>query len=221
MRVGLLPAAGTASRMRGLPKFLLPVSENVQTLIEHHVELLADLVERIYIPARPENMNLLERLSLPSTCELIAMNTETMSETVHRALEAVEFDNCVLGMPDTFYVSRNPYIDLSRDSDLDVKLALWRTKPSQRGQVGSIELDDDNTVLRCEDKTQKWDFGQHWGAMRFNRRALSLLEPTTPHAGFLITPSIEDGLSVKGEMMDGEYFDCGTFSEYKRCVASL
>lgn len=221
MRIGLIPAAGTASRMRGLPKFLLPVSENVQTLVEHHVELLSEFVDHIYIPTRPENAELLERLGLPDFVEIKVLSTATMSETVHATLVDVTFENCILGMPDTFYASKNPYESLANDPDVDVKLALWRTKPSQLGQVGSVELALDNQVLRCEDKSTEWDFGQHWGALRFNGAALRLLDPATPHVGFIINPSIEAGLSVAGDLMEGEYFDCGTFAEYKRCVASI
>jgi choline kinase len=221
MKIGLIPAAGTASRMRGLPKFLLPVSENVQTLIEHHVELLAEFVDKIIIPTRPENVELLERLGLPQFVEIKALTTATMSETVQVAMNEVAFESCILGMPDTFYASKNPYKALAEDHELDVKLALWKTKPSQRGQVGSVELAENMKVLRCEDKNTKMDFGQHWGALRFNRAALRLLDPATPHIGFIINPSIEAGLAVEGELMSGEYFDCGTFSEYKRCVGSI
>ncbi len=219
--MGLIPAAGTASRMRGLPKFLLPVSDNVQTLIEHHVALMAEFVDNIIIPTRPENLELLGRLGLPPFVQLKVLNTATMSETVEAALNGVAFENCILGMPDTYYSSKNPYKELAEGAELDVKLALWKTKPSQRGQVGSVELDEDLRVLRCEDKSQEWDFGQHWGALRFNRAALDLLDPATPHIGFIINPSIEAGLAVAGEMMSGEYFDCGTFAEYKRCVGSI
>lgn len=221
MKLGMLPAAGTASRMRGLPKFLLPVTENVQTLIEHHVELLADLVDKILIPTRPENVNLLERLNLPDKVELSILSTETMSETLRKALRGVNFESCILGMPDTFYASRNPYLTLAQDPEADVKLALWATKPSQRGQVGSVELGADEEILRCEDKSQAWDFGQHWGALRFNEPALELLDPRTPHVGFLINPSVAAGLKVIGTTIEGEYFDCGTFSEYRRCLTSL
>lgn len=207
--------------MRGLPKFLLPVSDNVQTLIEHHVELLADFVDKIIIPTRPENVELLERLGLPTFVQIRVLTTATMSETVEAALKGVAFENCILGMPDTYYSSKNPYEALADGPELDVKLALWKTKPSQRGQVGSIELDESLKVLRCEDKSPEWDFGQHWGALRFNRAALDLLDPATPHIGFIINPSIEAGLAVAGDMMLGEYFDCGTFAEYKRCVGSI
>lgn len=221
MRMGLIPAAGTASRMRGLPKFLLPVSDNVQTLVEHHVELMANFVERIVIPTRPENYELLERLELPDYVEIKAITTSTMSETVVEVLDQEDFETCILGMPDTYYASRNPYEILSREPQLDINLALWATKPSQRGQVGSVELDLNNRVVRCEDKSLEWNFGQHWGALRFNSSALNLLDPRTPHVGFIINPALEAGLLVGGQLMEGEYFDCGTFAEYKRCVGFI
>jgi hypothetical protein len=221
--VGLIPAAGTASRMRGLPKFMLPVSESVGTLIEHHVKLLSSFVNIIVIPTRPENVSLLTRLNLPENVHVTVLETATMSETVSRALGPIDFDHCILGMPDTYYLdSDNPYQTLATSmTETDVSLAIWRSTEEQRGQVGSIELERDHKVIRCADKDSNNHFGWHWGALAFNRSALNQLDPNTPHVGYMINPSLEHGLQVSATEISGNYFDCGTFSEYVRCLNSI
>jgi len=50
----ILPAAGLATRMHGIPKFLLPSSEEYDSLIGLHIDNLIKHCERIWIPTRPE-----------------------------------------------------------------------------------------------------------------------------------------------------------------------
>jgi len=46
--VGILPASGSASRMMGLPKFLLPVNEN-KNILEWHIDLMSECCDVIRI----------------------------------------------------------------------------------------------------------------------------------------------------------------------------
>jgi|694.fasta_scaffold44931_8 hypothetical protein len=217
--IGLIPASGTASRMRGLPKFLLPYENSVKTLLERHVEMLKPFVERILIPTRPENLELIDRLRFPSFVELVELTTSTMSETVNLTLKNQEFDLCFVGMPDTYYLGQDPYKELF-NLEGDVRLACWPTAPSQVGNVGSVDLVQ-GRVRQVQDKNPELDFGRHWGAIAFNKKALNYLDSDTAHVGFIVNPSIEAGLSVKAQDIDGEYVDCGTFSEYRRLLSLL
>jgi hypothetical protein len=217
--IGLIPASGTASRMRGLPKFLLPYENSVKTLLERHVEMLEPFVERILIPTRPENRELIHRLVLPSFVELVELTTLTMSETVNLTLVNQEFDLCLLGMPDTYYLGQDPYKELIKING-DVRLACWPTAESQIGKVGSVEIIE-GLVRQVQDKNPEFDFGRHWGAIAFNKKALNYLDSNTAHVGFIVNPSIEAGLAVAAQDIDGEYIDCGTFSEYRRLLSLL
>lgn len=223
MRIGLLPASGTASRMRGLPKFLLPVSENVETLLEAHIRMMLEVVDRVLLPIRTENIEIVRRLSLRDSVELIPLATSTMSETVSKVLSKVKYDTCTLGMPDTYFTNErvevNPYLGLSNMNDEVARLGVWPTNPSQRGQVGSVKLDANNFVLRCEDKSEEFNFGYHWGVLSFKSEALQYLDPTTPHVGYLINPVLAAGHKIIAKKIEGHYFDCGTFREYQRCLS--
>ncbi|MDR9397128.1 hypothetical protein, partial [Pontimonas sp.] len=85
MRIGLLPSSGTASRMNGIPKFLLPVSEDLQCLLDYHVRLMQPTVEKIIIPTRSEWVDVVRSFDFGSHVEVIELNTQTMAETLRRA----------------------------------------------------------------------------------------------------------------------------------------
>ena len=85
MTDAILPAAGSASRMRGLPKFLLPCDAEYTTLIERHISELLKVCETVWIPTRPEQTILLETLGLSSDrVVIVPMTTSSMTQTVLR-----------------------------------------------------------------------------------------------------------------------------------------
>lgn len=221
MRVGLLPAAGTATRMGGLPKFLLPISDAHQCLLTYHVELMAPHVDRILIPTRNEWVSLLESFELGPHVHIIPMHTATMAETVKKTLAGVDYDRCVLGMPDTFFVAGNPYQELLELSSGEVSVAVFRTGPDQVGKVGSVRVEPDGTVVDHADKDPSRDFGHHWGVMEFTPRVESFLDPEATTGGYLITEALNRSLPVVGYRADYRYYDCGTFSEYLQCLADV
>lgn len=217
----ILPAAGLATRMRGLPKFLLPCDESYETLIERHVRNLIDRVDRIWIPTRPQNAALLEILKIPSEkVVLISTTTQTMSETVLRVMQVSSAEHFTLYMPDTYFWGEAPYESLCKPHEL--KLALWKIRENQLGKLGQVRFNSKtNAVTDSQDKNASCVYPHAWGAMTFSRRAAGFLEPKTPHSGYMINPSIQAGLDVTGQVMDGEYFDCGTPSEYFSLTSKL
>lgn len=218
MRLGLLPAAGTATRMSGLPKFLLPISEDHQCLLTYHVELMAPHVDKIFIPTRPEWVALLQSFDLGPQVEIMSMLTKTMAETVKKSVANVDYSSCVLGMPDTYFVGGNPYRELAEHPQGDVSLAVFSTGPEQVGKVGSVLLGSDGLVGDHADKEPERDFGTHWGVMEFTPAVESFLDPAAATGGYLITEALQRSLTVRGYLAGYPYFDCGTFGEYLQCL---
>jgi hypothetical protein len=213
---GILPAAGQAMRLRRLPKFLLPCDEEAITLIEKHIEQMSDICEVIWLPVRPDLISLVHDLNLGAKIIPVALSTNTMSETVLRIGQISGADKFLLGMPDTAFVGQSPYVAISQLLDkASLALALWKTAPSQRGKVGAVEIQNQKIVSSI-DKDVKVELPFHWGAMAFERKFFSLLEPEMPHTGYVIKKYIERHLDVAWHLTDGDYFDCGTFSEYRR-----
>lgn len=217
----ILPAAGLATRMRGLPKFLLPCEGTFETLIERHIRNLLDRVDRIWIPTRPQHAALLELLEIPSEkVVLLSLSTATMSETVIRVMSVSSSNNFCVFMPDTYFLGQLPYSSLCEPSTL--KLALWEIRPEQKGKLGQVRFNSQTGLVEdTRDKDPLCDFNHSWGAMSFSREAASLLSPEDPHTGYMINPALELGLEVSAEVFQGMYFDCGTPSEYFSLASKL
>ena len=221
MRIGLLPSAGTATRMNGIPKFLLPVSGEVQCLLDYHVQLMKPFVDRIIIPTRSEWVSLLQSFDFGDGVEIVQLNTDTMSETLRKALAGVAYQTCVLGMPDTYFVDENPYRELRNFPGHDLTLRLYPTRAEQIGKVGSVRLGTGNTVVDHADKQPEVDYGWHWGVMEFAKHVEEFLDPTSPHSGYLVSECLMRGLDIVGVPSSNTYFDCGTFQEYRQCLIHL
>lgn len=212
----IVPAAGLATRMRGLPKFLLPCDPDCLTLMERHVLQLLEVCEIVWIPTTPVNAQLINSLCLdPERVITLPMTTMTMSESVLRVTNLSSSDRFLLAMPDTFFAGEQPYSFLG-STGADLSLACWPIRSEQKGKLGQVEFDDlqHEAVIDSRDKDPNCEYDFFWGAMQFNRKVLEIATLESPHTGFWINPSIAKGLTVHGKRMAGEYFDCGTVSEY-------
>ena len=207
--------------MHGIPKFLLPLSDNLQCLLDYHVSLMGDYVDRIIIPTRSEWAPLLRSFDFGDAVTILELNTATMAETVRKSLDGVDYDTCVLGMPDTYFVGGNPYRDLASLAPADVSLAVFPTRPEQAGRMGSILLDDSHRVSAHADKDPDHDYGMHWGVIEFTPAVEKLLDPAATTGGYLITEALEQDLDVRGYVADYSYFDCGTVGEYLKCLVHV
>ena len=207
--------------MNGIPKFLLPVSEDVQCLLDYHVRLMAPSVDTILIPTRSEWVGLLASFNFGPDVHILELNTKTMAQTLRESLAGLDYDTCVLGMPDTYFVGGNPYRDLSERPGADVSLVVFPTREEQHGKVGSVRLGPDHVVTDHADKEPDRDFGTHWGVMEFTQSVEQFLSPEATTGGYLISEALHRGLDVRGYLAGYPYFDCGTFSEYLQCLTHL
>jgi len=214
---GLIPASGAASRMRGIPKFLLPCNDEYLTLIERHVINMLEWCKMVWIPTRPDLSILIESLGITSERVVaIPMVTKSMTETIMKVAAISSADDFMLCMPDTYFEGGLPYADLS-ELEGDLKLACWKIRPEQKGKLGQVlfgEEQDASNIVDSRDKDVSCTFDFSWGAMSFRRQILEMANPEMPHTGYLIKPAIDLGLDVHGFVVKGEYFDCGTPKEY-------
>jgi hypothetical protein len=219
---GILPAAGSATRMRGMPKFLLPCSISYETLLEKHIDNLLKYCEVVWVPTRPELVGLIHSLGYTSDrVVVVALSSKSMTETVLKIAKISNSESFMLCMPDTFFYGDLPYMALST-LDSDVNLACWKIREEQMGKLGQVKfhasIDNKGKIVDSRDKDPKCTFEYSWGAMAFNRKFLGLGNPEMPHVGYIINPAIQSGLDVQGFKVSGEYFDCGTPTEYLQLV---
>ena len=222
MADAILPAAGRATRMRGLPKFLLPAGPDYLTLLERHVSALLESCETIWIPTRPEQTILIESLKISSDRVIVVpMQTETMTETIMRIAGISGANRFVMIMPDTFFAGEKPYGYLG-DSTTPLTLAAWSIREEQQGKLGQIRISKlpSGEVLEAEDKNPACKFPHSWGAMAFSRDVIHYFSRDMPHTGYVIPKLIEAGIRVEAKVMSGTYFDCGTPTEYLEMLRS-
>jgi hypothetical protein len=218
----ILPTAGKATRMRGLPKFLLPAGPEYLTLIERHITELLEHCETVWIPTRPEQTILLESLKLSSDrVVVVPMTTSTMTETVLRISAISAAERFLMVMPDTYFAGEKPYAYLAK-SKYSISLATWKIRTDQLGMLGQVKLSEtpEGLVTHAEDKNPHCEYPHSWGAMSFSKQALSFGKPEMPHTGYLLPELLEAGIDIHAREMDGSYFDCGTPAEYIEMLTS-
>lgn len=216
--IGLLPAAGNASRMSGLPKFMLPLPDHGQTLISWHIEKQLDFCEKVIVATKPENAILFKNFIKNDKVILLIVESETASETIIKMVESFPSKEYLFGMPDTFFIGENPYKILSNSKEVDLDLALWEIEKDQVGTVGQIKLDSKNNIIDIKDKHFKCEYDLFWGAMKFNINFLRFLNKSDSHPGFAIEPAIKNNIRYKTSLIKGKYFDCGTIDQYKKMM---
>jgi NDP-sugar pyrophosphorylase family protein len=216
----ILPTAGRATRMRGLPKFLLPAGPNYLTLLEGHVSSLLEYCETVWIPTRPEQVLLLETLGLSSDrVVIVPMTTQTMMETILRVAQISGSNRFIMCMPDTYFSGQKPYEFLYLSKN-EMALACWKIRQDQMGKLGQVLIEKPPTgfVLDAQDKSAECVYPHSWGAMAFDRSVLEFAAPEMPHIGYILPKMLEAGREIFASEIEGEYFDCGTPEEYVRML---
>jgi hypothetical protein len=210
--------------MRGLPKFLLPCDKEYLSLLERHIDYLLELCETLWIPVRPDLVPLVESLRIPSErAVILTMTTHSMTETVRRVVELSSGNRFVMTMPDTYFFGELPYQQLVNSTD-PMFLACWNIRPEQYGKLGQVEIVNaqpqkqdeikSGYVVQSEDKNPNCRFPFSWGAMAFDRKLIEFAKDEMPHTGYMIPRILEEKIPVGASVMNGEYFDCGTPTEY-------
>jgi len=211
----IVPAAGLATRMRGIPKFLLPCDDKYTTLIEFHIQNLLLKCETIWIPTRPELVHLLDSLNLPAErVVLLPMTTENMTQTVSRVVGIAKASEYLLVMPDTFFLGESPYTSTYSLGKEMAHLYCWHIRQEQKGKLGQVSATESGLVLDMQDKNPDCDFPISWGALMFRSELLDHSNSHEPHIGYSVRNALVDGNVVTSEVSTGKYYDCGTPTEY-------
>lgn len=213
MIVGMLPASGSASRVRGIPKFCLPISDK-ESLLEWHVNKMMEVCDEVRVCTRSEWAPILNKFNLNIT--LLEVETSTMSDALIK-MGSSGNDTIVIGMPDVFISKNNednPYLNML-EKTADVVLASWKHTEDLKGKVGQIELIDDR-VVSIIDKDPSCNFERMWGAIVLYNDMGSKIDGSISVIGDQINSWIQDGYIVKHSPCQGEYIDAGTFKGIKR-----
>ena len=126
-------------------------------------------------------------------------------------------------MPDTYFENYK-IINLMREkitsSNLDVVLGIWKIKRSQIGKLGQCMLDGES-VKKIIDKDINCKEEYFWGLIMWKPSFNNFINDTDLHFGISLNRAIENKLKVGYVKSQDEYFDCGTFDEYKNLLKNM
>lgn len=220
----ILPAAGFATRLGGIPKFLLP-DDGGSPLIQRHVGGAAS-VDEILVLTRPKLAAFLQEL-LGSRVRVSGVETGTMAETVLVGLELLpDASGIAIGLPDTVTSPPVPYGTLIEGLSADaMTVAAYPTRPDQAGRLGAIRSQG-TTCIEIRDKDPSTignpSWSMHWGAIAFQRSVLTeFLDSRDPHVGYALESATARGLAARIAHIGSSYFDLGTPAEVARYYSSL
>lgn len=217
--IGILPAAGTASRMHGLPKYLLPIPDD-EYLLNRHIGMMRREGASIHIGTNPRNDYWLRDFIGGNV--YLARSYATMTQTVMSVMEHQEDANAnvLFGMPDTYIEDNECYTKLADAlTDCDVAVAVFETRPEQRGKLGMCQLKA-GYIVGIQDKPLNTSLIYAWGAIAWKPTFWDYLQPEMLHVGYGLQCALDD-LNVRAVMMDGGYWDCGTPTEYFDLITHL
>jgi hypothetical protein len=213
---GIIPLGGTASRMKNIPKFLLPCKLNY-SLLDNVIEIFNnnDINNIITGVSQLNNLFIYKYTGL----SIIEVNTKTMAETVYKMIEN-QTKQCknILIMPDTYFTINNEIKDMIQMLDTyDVVVILWKIKEYQIGKVGQCNITN-SCLSDIKDKIPECKYPYFWGILGWNSNMNKYIDPTWETIGNLITKCLESNIKIGYIISDGEYYDCGTYNEYFKMI---
>lgn len=221
--IGILPAAGDAKRLYGLPKYLLPIEKTF--LVKWHCDLMLDAgCDLVAIGHQPNN-TLIERYVPPEnkafipTIHFATMNQTLLSMRRWLMNAGLENDPVLFGMPDTYFTDLTVYrclAPLIHENDIDVAVSLFPARPGQRN--GGMCRLEDGLLVEVIDKPAETDLTLIWGAMAWKPVFWDCIYMNESHVGYALARAIERGLSIATVREPGTYWDCGTSQDYFACI---
>lgn len=218
-KIGVLPASGRASRIGGIPKFCLPISDD-RSLLQWHVNQMLEVCDEVRISTRPEWIPIVQNMEL--NAKIIVREPTTMSDAINHMIGEYN-DEVIVGMPDTyiFNAPQNIYKELiSSHNNSDLVLGLWDCTENLKGRVGQIALSN-GKVIASKDKDPNCDYPYMWGTMLFRKNMIRYLNPELNHPGEQIQDWVDDKFNIQGVFPGGEYMDIGTLKGLKELYRKM
>jgi len=212
--VGILPASGSATRLGGIPKFCLPLTDE-QNILQWHVEQMLKVCDVVKISTKKDWMPIVNAMNFPAGVIVYQVEPSTMSGAIDSMTRNDNIDNnkYLIGMPDTYMPgSDGEFYRQLAESDADVTVAAFDCHPDLMGRVGQIKFDELNNVESVVDKQADCSYPYMWGALAFKGLKVN---PFLQNPGLEIPKWIEEGRDVKAVIAKGKYLDIGTVNGLK------
>lgn len=222
--IAILPAAGDASRMKGLPKFLLPILDQNKSLLDYHIEKLiaTKKISRIFIVTQPQSIGFFTQWLDKREITLIVKKTDSMESSIFEVTKLFdENQSFLLIMPDTYFSNENAHNIITEiNSEIDLTFVLWKFSQLLIGKVGQIKLDSNFNVLDIKDKDISCNYEYMWGSLIFKGKIFNR-QPKLSYISELANSMVANKVVVKGSLVSGDYLDCGTPQGLRRLLAEF
>ena len=220
-KIGLLPCAGSATRLMNLPKFMLPLKYTKKCLLTKWIDDLINVgCDKIIVACSPTTLLFVNHIDIssadPRICIKNVGTTITMNDTIIKALDNEVYDCVIVAMPDTYVEGFNSLL-LNRIlcNDNIVGAYLWNIRKDQLGKIGQCKIEDEIVKdIIDKDETCNYNFG--WGVLVFKREFSTYLYDSQLHPGYSLKDAIVNNVRVPYQICIGQYFDCGTVDGYTR-----
>lgn len=215
--IGILPASGKASRIGGIPKFCLPVSEE-ESILQWHVNQMLELCDEVRVSTRAEWVPIIQNMNMD--IKLLVREPSTMSDAV-KFMVGDYNDTVLVGMPDTYILGckTNIYKEMMNSAG-DLVLGTWSCDPDIKGRVGQV-LISDGKVISSRDKVFDCDYPNMWGTMLFRKNLIRYIDPSLEHPGKQIQDWIDMNLNIRSVSPGGKYMDIGTLNGLKQLYKEM
>jgi hypothetical protein len=215
--IGILPASGKASRVGGIPKFCLPISDE-RSLLQWHVEQMLEVCDEVRVSTRAEWVPIIQNMDM--NIKLIVREPSTMSDAV-KFMVGEYNDTVLVGMPDTYILGaqKNIYKEMSKISG-DLVLGAWECSDDLKGRVGQILLSGDK-VISSMDKNVNCDYPYMWGTMLVRKNLIRYIDTELDHPGKQIQEWIDMSLDIRAVKPGGKYMDIGTLKGLKQLYKEM
>lgn len=234
LKIGIIPCAGTSSRLFNLPKFLLPMCNENKSLISHWISLLNEKCDKIIIGVSQTNLIFINHLLntqyqneldiLNKIVIKIVGNTKTMNETIIKCLENEIYQIAIMCMPDTYVDNISDVFinELLNNPDAIIGSFLWNIRNTQIGKIGQCECNiDKNIITNIVDKDKNCQYKYGWGCVVFKPEFEKYIMSEELHIGYSMKNALNNNITILCKISIGMYFDCGTIEGYKEYINYL
>lgn len=218
MTVGIIPAAGKATRIHGLPKYLLPVPGGY--LLER---MTTRMGVRCHIGANAENFDLLNTYKRPED-HVYSVESRGMPETILTAREFVGDENVLVGMPDTYWTDEHVFSTFKRrikSNAVICVVAVFFVSADRASHLGVCIRGINNFLDSIKDKQPQYNAQWVWGALAWTSAFWQYIHPDDAHLGVALQRAVDRGVKIPLYLSDGTYYDNGTPEDYFRCIREL
>lgn len=219
--IGILPAAGMATRISGLPKWALPIPGGY--LLQKHIHDMQTVgIQTVHIGANDHNHELIRQYAEGGQV-YIAQRYATMTETVLSVPNYASRGHDVLfSMPDSYWTALRVHerLCMAMEAGADVAVAVFQARPGQHKRGGMCRIAD-GKVTEVIDKPDSSDFEWIWGALAWTPKLWGFMIGSDPHVGYALPRALAAGLDVRAVCCEGGYYDCGTIEGYYEALTAV